>query len=99
MRVRAVISPPILLFHSFHVNPRGSSRRNYRLHVGILDFACGGASDCILNPYSTENFRVALANGHFITVILLEARITYGTVDTMFRGDWIVIDCGIIPEM
>jgi len=40
----------------------------------------------------------SLSNGHFITAILLGTRITYGAVDTTFRGDWIVIDCGIIPE-
>lgn len=69
MRVLAVISPPILLFHSFHVNLRGSSRWNYRLLRGILDFARGRIGLYIKSIFH-ENFRVALANGHFITVIL-----------------------------
>lgn len=74
----------------------GSSRWNYRLLRGILDFS-PWASGCILNPYPAGTL-ASLSNGHFITAILLGTCITYGTVDTTFRGDWIVIDCGIIPE-
>lgn len=57
-----------------------------------------GHRGCILNPYST-----GILARRFQTIILLRLyflgrALRMAAVDTTFRGDWIVIDCGIIPR-
>jgi len=86
---------PAVLFRSFHANPRFIPMK---LSTPSRDIRFQPAS---IGLYIKSIFRgnlTSLSNGHFITAILLGTRITYGAVDTTFRGDWIVIDCGIISE-
>jgi len=86
---------PVVLFRSMRIH--GSSRWNYRLLHGILDFS-PWASGCILNPYSVGILASLSQTAILLRLYFLGRAITYGDVDTTFRGDWIVIDCRIILE-
>lgn len=82
---------------SFHADPRfipmklSTPSRDIRFQpVGI---------GLYIKSIFRGNSRVAFKRPFYYDYTSWDARaITYGAVDTIpFRGDWIVIDCGIIP--
>lgn len=92
---------PLLSCHSFSFAPCESTvhpRWNYRLfRGGILDFRCEHRG-CILNPYSNGEFSRRFRTAILLRLYFLGLHVHYCETLCSPRWDWMVIDCGIIPE-
>jgi len=76
---------PVVLFRSMRIH--GSSRWNYRLLHGILDFS-PWASGCILNPYSVGILASLSQTAILLRLYFLGRAITMWTLRSAEIGSW-----------